>query len=126
MDKSHVSMEQKICSVCGKVFDTGSLLLDRKLKKRFEQHTITGFDLCPEHKQKFDEGFIALVVVDETKSNIDEKTQTIKPENAYRTGEIVHMKREVFNKFFDTKVDNKTPIVFIEPRSFNKHKILVK
>lgn len=126
MDKSHVSMEQKMCPVCGKKFDSGAILLDRRLKQSMDKHTVTGFDLCPEHKQKFCEGFIALVVTDETKSNIDEKTKTIKQENAYRTGEIVHMKREAFNKLFDTEVDNKMPMVFIDPVLFNKLKTLVK
>lgn len=40
--KSYVTLEQKICVVCGRSYDTGSLLLDKRLRERFEHHTITG------------------------------------------------------------------------------------
>ena len=33
MEKSYVTMEQKQCPVCGKIEDTGSLLLDKRLRK---------------------------------------------------------------------------------------------
>ena len=30
-DKSHVSMEQHVCLVCGVAFDTGAILLDNQI-----------------------------------------------------------------------------------------------
>ena len=31
-DKSHVSLEQQLCLMCGTAFDTGNILLDRRLR----------------------------------------------------------------------------------------------
>jgi len=61
-DKSHVSLEQHACLVCGSTFDTGSILLDRRLRATMERHTTTDWGLCPEHQRLFSEGFVALVV----------------------------------------------------------------
>ena len=36
-DKSHVSLEQHVCLVCGKAFDTGTILLDKRLRQSLAQ-----------------------------------------------------------------------------------------
>jgi hypothetical protein len=41
-DQSHVSLEQHVCLVCGKAFDTGTILLDKRLRASMEHHTKTG------------------------------------------------------------------------------------
>ncbi|WP_430522156.1 hypothetical protein [Pseudomonas aeruginosa] len=46
-DKSHVSLEQHVCLVCGTAFDTGAILLDKRLRASMERHTATGWGLCP-------------------------------------------------------------------------------
>jgi hypothetical protein len=56
-DKSHVSLEQQLCLVCGTAFDTGNILLDRRLRASMKHHTTTGWGLCPEHQRLFSEGF---------------------------------------------------------------------
>ncbi len=53
-DKSHVSLEQHVCLVCGKAFDTGAVLLDKRLRASMEHHTKTGWGLCPEHQKLSD------------------------------------------------------------------------
>ena len=70
MNKSYVTMEQHICIICGKEFDTGALLLDKRLRKQFDQHTTTGIGMCPEHKKLHEEGYIALVGIDVSKSTV--------------------------------------------------------
>lgn len=95
MDKSHVSLEQKVCPVCGVTFDSGAILLDRRLRQSMERTTITGWDLCPDHQAKYDEGFIALVECDEAKGSGN------KPDEVWRTGPIVHIKQEAFDRVFD-------------------------
>lgn len=45
-EKSYVSMEQNVCAVCGKTFDTGSILLDRRMQDSMERHTVTDWGLC--------------------------------------------------------------------------------
>ncbi len=59
-DKSHVSLERRVCLVCGTHFDTGSVLLDKRLRASMERYTTTGWGLCAEHQKLFDDGFVAL------------------------------------------------------------------
>lgn len=110
-DKSHVTMEQRVCEICGKPYDR-SILLDTRLRKRFDNmHTVTGMGLCPEDKAKMDEGYLALVEVDESKSKF-EANGTLKPENAYRTGTMVHIRRTVAKKLFNVPVPDDLPAMF--------------
>ncbi|SFE17291.1 hypothetical protein SAMN03159379_07464, partial [Variovorax sp. NFACC26] len=44
-EKSHVSMEQHLCLVCGLGFDTGGILFDRRLRQSMQRHTVTGWGL---------------------------------------------------------------------------------
>jgi hypothetical protein len=96
MEKSYVTMEQQLCVVTGKPFDTNSLLLDQSFKKVFDKHTITGWGFSPEVQEKIDEGYVALVEIDGDKS---EKTKgVILPQNAYRLGRIVYIKKHVLEE----------------------------
>jgi tRNA(Glu) U13 pseudouridine synthase TruD len=85
-DKSHVSMEQHQCIVCGELYDTGNILLDKRLKKSMEQRTVTGTGLCPEHQKLKDDGFVALIEANE--------------QTKERTGRIAHLRKEVWPKIF--------------------------
>ena len=67
-DKSHVSLEQHVCLVCGTAFDTGAILLDKRLRASMERHTATGWGLCPEHQKLADDGFVALIECDPQRS----------------------------------------------------------
>jgi hypothetical protein len=84
-EKSYVSMEQKKCLVCAKDFDSGAILLDRRMRQSLDRTTLTGWGLCPEHQKLYDDGYIALVGCDDAKSpklpsgNVD-------PSQAWRTG----------------------------------------
>lgn len=99
MTKSYVSMEANVCQVCGVTHETGSILLDRHLKDRFEHQTVTGYSLCPEHEKLHQEGYVALVAVDKDKSRV--RGNTANPGEVYRTGDIVHIRRSAFGKVFD-------------------------
>ncbi len=61
-DKSHVSMKQHVCLVCGLAFDSGAILLDKRLRASMERHTTTGWSLCVEHQKLADDGFVAYSV----------------------------------------------------------------
>ncbi|MGV7186984.1 ATPase [Xanthomonas axonopodis] len=113
-EKSHVSLEQHVCLVCGSAFETGAILLDRRLRASLERHTATGWGLCPEHQQLFDAGFVALVECDPQRSG-SPATDRVKPEQAYRTGRLAHLKREVFAEVFNVQIEDKQPCVFVEP-----------
>jgi hypothetical protein len=111
MDKSYVTMEQKLCPVCGTTFDSGALLLDKRLNNTFDRKTTTAFMLCEDCKAKSEE-YLALVVVDESKSVLS-NDGTLKSESAYRTGEIIHIKRTAAKKMFSIE-HSKLPMVFID------------
>lgn len=73
-----------------------------------EPKTVTGYGLCPDDQKKSDDGYIALVGIIPPASGL-----TVKPEDAHRTGEIVHMKRHVFEQFVNMP-DHKGPMIFVE------------
>src|SRR5256885_1673808 len=112
-DKSHVSMEQHVCLVCGVAFDTGAILLDKRLRASMERHTTTGWGLCAEHQKLADDDFVALVECDPQRSG--SPNGSVKPEQAYRTGRLAHLKRHVFSKMFNVPIEANQPCVFVEP-----------
>lgn len=115
MSKSYVTMEQKLCPICGTKHDTDALLLDTRMRDKFEMKTVSGYGLCKECQSKRDNEYIALVVCDETKSNI--AGDTLKMENAYRTGEIFHIKKEAAKQIFNKVKDiAKRDMVFIDSK----------
>jgi hypothetical protein len=113
-DTSHVSLDQHVCLVCGTAFDTGAILLDRRLRASMERHTTTGWGLCPEHQKLFDDGYVALVECDPQRSG-SRADGRIKPEQAYRTGRLAHVRRTVFARVFNVPISDKQPCVFVEP-----------
>ncbi len=114
-EKSYVSMEQNVCSVCGATFDTGAIIMNRRLHKNMEHYTVTGWGLCPEHQKLFDDGYVALVECDPERSGLDAGAARMKQEQAYRTGNLAHVRRRVFNQLFNVPIDDKLPCVFVEP-----------
>jgi hypothetical protein len=118
-------MEQHICIVCGQPFDTGALLLDKRMRDSMEQHTVTGGGLCPEHDKLFNEGYLALVAADESKST-KEPNGNIKPSGAYRTGAIVHIRREVARRMFNIPVPDDLPMMFCDPEVVTKLEQMMK
>ena len=114
-DKSYVSLEQRLCLVCGAPFDTGSLLLNKRLRASMKRHTTTGWGLCAEHQKLADEGFVALVECDPQRSGASAANGNLKPEQAYRTGQLAHLRREVFARLFNVSLGNKQACVFVEP-----------
>ena len=109
--KSHVGMEQKVCPVCGRAFDTGMILLDKRLRNTLERKTVTGWDLCPEHAKLWERGYIALVECDPEKSKFT--GETIKPKDAYRTGRVVHIRKKAAQQIFNMEMT--LPVAFVEP-----------
>lgn len=114
-DKSHVSMEQHVCVVCGERFATGSLLLDRRLRASLSPVTLTGWSLCEEHRRLHDEGYVALVEIDPVRSGVAEKDPTVAPDRAWRTGLVAHLKNEVFAQVFSQALAASQACVFVEP-----------
>ncbi|WP_395322397.1 ATPase [Variovorax sp. UC74_104] len=114
-EKSHVSLERHLCLVCGLSFDTGGILLDGRLRQRMQRHTVTGWGLCEPHRQLFDEGFVALIECDPERSGVPADQNRMKPEQAWRTGRLVHLKREALARAIDVALAPEVPCVFVEP-----------
>jgi hypothetical protein len=112
-------VEQHVCLVCGAAFDTGSILLNKRLRANMEPHTKTGWGLCPKHQKLFDDGFVALVECDPQRSGAS-MGDRIKPEQAYRTGRLAHLRRTVFAKVFNVSIEDKQACVFVEPGVIEK------
>lgn len=110
--KSYVTLEQSICVVCGEPYDTGVLLMDRRLRNLFDHHTTTGYGMCPDHEKLRAEGFVALVEADEGKSAV--VGDRIRDSKAHRTGTYAHLKAEVFAEAFGQPVPERG-VCYTEP-----------
>ena len=120
MSKSYVSMETKQCLVCAKEFNAG-VLLDSRLRDSLEPKTLTGYGLCDEHNELFEDEYIALIGIDESKSTV-ETNGNILPHNAYRTGNVIHVKYSVLKGFFNITISKSLPVIFVEDAVIDKLK----
>ena len=121
-----VNIERACCPVCGKVHtdskDTG-ILIHKGLREIPDEKTVTGYALCKEHQEQVDDGFIHLVEVDESKSTLRENGN-LNPEDAYRTGKLCAIKKEVALQIFDTK---KLPeMVFVDGEVIDKIQSMIR
>jgi hypothetical protein len=121
---SHVALEQAVCPVCGQKHDTGTILLDRQLREDTfkEMGVATHFDMCPEHKELWEKGFVALVGIDPDQS--ENNGGKIKPENAYRTGTVMHINKDLLNHMVNVAVEG--PVVFVEDEVIDMFKKMYK
>lgn len=99
MEKSFVTLEQNVCPICTKVFETGNLLMDTRIKngklmETFDKCTITGYSICEECQKMIDEGRVALVEINEPS---DPNNLTL--DNVDRTGKIGWIKREAVRQY---------------------------
>jgi len=104
MDKSYVTLEQAVCPVCGVGHDTGNLLLDKRMRKRFDKYTPTHYAMCPEHLKLKNEGYVAL---------IECKNEPTKLEDAIRTGQVAHIKDSAWAAVFNAPLP-KNMVCFIQ------------
>lgn len=114
--KSFVSLEQAVCPICGIKHDTG-VLIHKNLRPVLESKTVTHMALCPEHKAKHEEGYLALVAV----KNVPQGN-TLKPQDADRTGEVVHIRRHIADQIFNVQIPHNLPMIYIEPGIIDKLK----
>ncbi len=82
-----------------------------------ERHTATGWGLCPEHQKLADDGFVALVECDPHRSG-SQAGGRMKPEQAYRTGRLAHLRRTVFAQVFNVPIaDEQACVDVVTPRA---------
>ena len=95
-EKSYVGLETHVCLICGKEYDTGTLLFDRRLLPSLKHKNCTGYGFCEEHQKVLDDGYIFLV-------EVEEEART---DNPTRTGEVIYLKREAADQVFNVPVKN--------------------
>lgn len=106
---SFVAMGKKQCLICGEIHDHGAEILLHKQMKDIEDQ-VTGNALCEEHDKLFKAGYICLVGAVPP----DDVTQMMSPYDTERTGEIIHIKLEMFNRIMDNPAPADLPFVFVE------------
>lgn len=107
---NYVALGKHVCPVCGQLRDSGEVLLHRRLGN-IKEPAVTGQSLCAEHQRLFDEGYLALVGVDESKSG--PKGATLRPEDAYRTGSVMHILRHIARQMFNVELPDNLPMCFV-------------
>ena len=112
-DKPFVTVEQHICIVCGTYFDTGTVLLNQHMSAVFDDKTATRYGLCPAHNKLHEDDYVAFVAVDPDRC--PSVNHAIDPREAYRTGDIAHIKRDVAIQITDaSRYQLKFPVIFID------------
>lgn len=124
-NKSWVSMESAYCTVCGKEYETGRLLLDTRMRRSFSRKTVTGMGVCPTDRKYLDEGFIALVEIDASKSKCGNPS-SMKQEDAWRTGKLAYVKRDVACQILGAVITDKIPLVFVEEGVISRLEAMVQ
>jgi hypothetical protein len=82
--------------------------------RRDERGSGDVWGLCPEHQKLADDGFVALVECDPQRSGAP-GADHIKPEQAYRTGRLAHLRRAAFARVFNMPIEDRQACVFVEP-----------
>jgi len=95
-EKSYVGMAHHYCPLCLIKHDP-LVLLDRRLKETLTNDEFAGFKLCDEHQKLKDDGFIALLCIDE-----DMSPRPISIATAHRTGSYMHLKADAYKQIIDT------------------------
>lgn len=117
-DKEFVKLAHKICPVCTKEHEHNTEILLHKYMDNIKGNPITGYELCEEHDELLKQGYLAIIICDENKSTFNENG-TLNLENAYRTGDFIHIKRETYNHIFNIEVPEDLPLVFGGKELFN-------
>ena len=107
-----VAMAEHICPICNKTHTNNTeILISKRLRSIPEDKRVTGISFCEEHQKLSDDGFVCIIGVDESKSEASSKG-TLKPEGAYRTGEILHVRKTVLDSVAIKPVDTSNGYVF--------------
>lgn len=122
MTMSHVCIGHHSCVVCGIVFESGEVLLDKRLKPVFDssKKNITRFGLCEECRKTADtngeDNYIALVECDGAKSLNNKGLTpgtTMSPADVYRTGRILWVLREALTRGMQRELPAQ-PAMYVE------------
>lgn len=108
-EKSFVTIVDKICIVTGKQFHANEIMINQRLHNSFEKYTLAGYGISPEVQEKLDDGYIALIGFDASKTTPNLKSYS----DFYRTGEVAYLKSNVFEDIFTVELP-KDKFTFVE------------
>ena len=119
MSNDFVGIQVMTCQVCGREHSNGaSILINKRLKPVKDEELKGGYHLCQEDQEMFDKGYIALIEIDPSKSKMEEGV-------FWRTGELVHARREIAQSLFpDLDLDGH-PLAHVEVGVINHLRGLV-
>lgn len=117
MEKSYVSIAQKVCIVTGNLYDTKEILIDKRMQNSMEHKTTVGMGISPEVEELFAKGYVALIEIDPAKSGRG-NDKNLSPKDAYRTGNIAYLKRNVLKELFTVPLEDSQNIVYIDEKTF--------
>lgn len=108
LEKSHVGMGHNVCPICGAKHNE-VVLLDTRLRPTLTTNEHLGYKLCPDCAGRTGE-YIALVA-----ATTMVKAETVKMEDARRTGEIAWVRRTVAARIFNIRMPDDLPFTFCDP-----------
>lgn len=111
----YIALSEHICEICGVTHTHNTeVLIHRNLRSIPEDKRVTGFGLCKEHDELNQKGYLALIGVSNAEG-LNKSKDRLKMQEAERTGECIHIRRNVFHDIFDTVVEDHIKMVFVTP-----------
>lgn len=116
-NKSFAAIGKNVCPICNIVHDRNAAVLVHKYLKDIED-TVIGYELCQEHQDLHEQGYLALVgaVPD------DPDADTITLRDVQREGGYLHIKREAFTSLTGENAPSEAPFVFVHPLMISEFK----
>lgn len=112
--KESIVLGIHLCPICLKKHDSGETLIHKALRDIPKDKRLTGYSLCDEHKKTKEEGLMALIGADKSKSRVN-PDGSIQFEGAHRTGQYMMvpgvLTTELFNGFEYTGQE----FIFVDP-----------
>lgn len=81
------------CPACCKVFESGEVLVAKRLTAKLPKRPVTGWRMCEEHRQQIDAGFTLLAECEEYNAST--------PLESVRTGRLAAVRGEAFDRVFN-------------------------
>ena len=113
-NKNSIAIATHLCPICGDEHEHNTeILIHKGLGNIDPNKRCTGYGLCEEHDKLHKDGFVAMVAIDPDKSTLGANGNYVF-EEAYRTGDMVHIRVEVFNELFNTEWDMEKAFTYTE------------
>ena len=105
-EKSHVAIGYHLCPACMQEH-TECVVLHKQLKKTLPQRVFVDWELCPEHKEMKDKGYVLCV-------EVTGEPKTLEQAHPLRTGVVAGVRAEVWEHLTGTPVPE-SRFAFIAP-----------